>query len=61
MKEEELQVEEIDFSDTLGGTREVTRGEGRGERRGCRYYSSGIHTFCLLSRDKVIGKQKTYI
>jgi hypothetical protein len=48
MKEEELQVEETDFSDTLGGAGEVTRGEERGERRGCRYYSAVIHTFCLL-------------
>ena len=31
MKEEELKVEEIEVSLTLGGVGEVVRGEGRGE------------------------------
>ena len=31
MKDEELKLEEIEVSLTLGGTEEVTRGEGRGE------------------------------
>ena len=39
MKEEELHVEEIDFSDTLGGAGEVTRGEGSGEGVDALYWS----------------------
>ena len=41
MKDEDLNLEEIEESHTLGGVGEVVRGELRG---GCRPHSAVIHT-----------------
>ena len=43
MKDEELKLEDIEASHTLGGAGEVSRGEGRGE---CTLYHVAFNAVC---------------
>jgi len=47
MKDEEVNLEEIQVSHTLGGLGEVVVTEGRGERRGCHVVDVTLLSYTL--------------